>query len=619
MNTEEAYIHDAYEIETVNNQVGYISQTTPSDTKTICEVSPPPPFVVPIIFIPGIMGSNLKNKNDDEIWYPPNGLVKGIKEISLWKKKDAAQRQTELDLKSTMVGYDGEIKLNKKLIPYITQEIAKDRGWGSVWSKGYGEILIYLESYLNHNLINNIKNRTDDGFKGTDEWEKIVKIGKIKKKQDHINKNWQPDKFFELLEEMDHKALVNYAFPVFACGYNWLDTNKSSAELVAARMNNEVMQQLKKEFPSSIFKKFIIVTHSMGGLVTRALIQNPSIKDNIVGVVHGVMPASGAPAVYQRLTMGWDGFKATDGGLFDKIGAWVAAPMFGKDSKDLTAVLASAPGALELLPFANFRNNIEIPNSPKAWLILKAIKTKSQSNNGTITAYLPQTDDPYTEIYKKKDVWWQMVNEDYIDPSGQITEKLDSKNGKTVFDEYTKVIDVVLELHNLIKDHYHENTYAHYAQDGDHKAFGQVTWTCHDKLNISTEDELINLVEKYGVNQKIPATDDASEGANSAETQSRFVIVQNDENEQDGVREVIFDEQYQISKNNKATFKVEIHPTSPGDGTVCYQSGADTRAEGRNLKQTFVINGYDHASNYAHKDSQRCTLYCIAKIALDIN
>mgnify|MGYP001578189251 FL=1 len=138
-----------------------------------------------------------------------------------------------------------------------------------------------------------------------------------------------------------------------------------SADNVADRMNNEVMAQIKKEYPTAKFKKFIVVTHSMGGLVTRALIQNDKVKDNIAGVVHGVMPASGAPAVYQRLTVGWDGWKASTG-LLNSIKAWATKFMFGNTSERLTATLASAPGGLELLPFANYSNALDFPKNRKA-------------------------------------------------------------------------------------------------------------------------------------------------------------------------------------------------------------------------------------------------------------
>ena len=48
--------------------------------------------------------------------------------------------------------------------------------------------------------------------------------------------------------------------------------------------------------------KFIIVTHSMGGLLTRRLVQLRSA--DIAGVVHGVMPAEGAAAAYRRIVAG---------------------------------------------------------------------------------------------------------------------------------------------------------------------------------------------------------------------------------------------------------------------------------------------------------------------------
>jgi alpha-beta hydrolase superfamily lysophospholipase len=45
-------------------------------------------------------------------------------------------------------------------------------------------------------------------------------------------------------------------------------------------------------------EKVIVVTHSMGGLVARALIHPKmgSLKDKVLGIVHGVMPAIGAGA-----------------------------------------------------------------------------------------------------------------------------------------------------------------------------------------------------------------------------------------------------------------------------------------------------------------------------------
>ena len=76
----------------------------------------------------------------------------------------------------------------------------------------------------------------------------------------------------------------------------------------------------------------------------------------------------------------------------------------------------------------------------------------------------------------------------------------------------------------------------------------------------------------------------------------------------------MLDEKSKISKTNKATFYLDIKPTSKGDGTVCYQSGQDVRADGRSPIETFIINGYEHASSYDNAHVQLNTIYCIANI-----
>jgi pimeloyl-ACP methyl ester carboxylesterase len=42
-------------------------------------------------------------------------------------------------------------------------------------------------------------------------------------------------------------------------------------------------------------EKVIVVTHSMGGMVSRALTEIHQC-DKVLGVSHGVLPATGAPA-----------------------------------------------------------------------------------------------------------------------------------------------------------------------------------------------------------------------------------------------------------------------------------------------------------------------------------
>lgn len=611
--TNNIHNHEAYETLQKSGNTSYVSQTTPNSVNTECEIPAPIKYVVPIIFIPGIMGTNLKNSKKDKVWYP------GVSTLIAYSKRDAMQRQTDLNPETTEVGYDGDIKIDKKKIPHVTEEIAQARGWGSVIPIGYAKVLIYLESQLN-NPFKPIKDQEKDKFKGTTEWEKIVQPGN--KETDKIVKNWSSQKAIELLKLEQHEELADYAFPVFACGYNWLQTNMKSADNVADRMNNEVMAQIKKEYPTAKFKKFIVVTHSMGGLVTRALIQNDKVKDKIAGVVHGVMPASGAPAVYQRLTVGWDGWKASTG-LLNSIKAWATKFMFGNTSERLTATLANAAGGLELLPFANYSNATDFPKNPKAWMLIK-VKTPT----GEITASLPQTTDPYNEIYKRKDCWWALMNPDFIDPAGLVAKTAKKDKLTSIFDVYVRNIVIVKELHDHIKDSYHPNTYAHYGADPKHQSFGQVVWRCKEVLNISSEAELIELMSLYGKKKSIdlPNINDYSD----IKEEDAEKIPENDADlkidgskshnlnanayKEDGVREILLDEKSMISKTNKATFYLDLKPTSPGDGTVCYQSGQDVRANTRALKETFVINGYEHSGSYDNADVQLNTIYCIANI-----
>lgn len=603
--------HDAYETNHQSGNTTYVSQTTPDSVSTECEIPAPVKYVVPIIFIPGIMGSNIKDSKKNKVWYPKVS----VSTIIEYSKRDARERQIALNPKTTEVGYDGDIKIDKKKASYMTEELARARGWGSVIPIGYPKVLNYLESQLN-TPFKNLKEQKQDQFKGTAEWEKIVQPGT--KQTEEILKNWSSSKAIELLSLEQHEELADYALPVFACGYNWLDTNMISADKVADRMNNEIMAQIKKEYPTAKFKKFIVVTHSMGGLVTRALVQNDKVKDKIAGVVHGVMPASGAPAVYQRLTVGWDGWKASTG-IMNSIKAWATKFMFGNTSERLSATLASAPGGLELLPFANYSNAVDFPKNPKAWMLIKA-----KTPTGEITASLPKTDDPYTEMYQRKDSWWALMNPDFIDPAGLLKQEANENGYESTFDIYVKNIEIIRELHSHIQDVYHPNTYAHYGADEEHRSFGQVVWRCKEVLNISSEAELIELMSLYGKknlieipnieyqdNLKEKSDKNQQEQAYNLKIDSKLNV---NAYKEDGVREILLDEKLRISKTNKATFYLDLKPTSVGDGTVCYQSGQDVRADTRTPKNTFIINGYEHSGSYDNADVQLNTIYCIANI-----
>ncbi|MDQ9010926.1 hypothetical protein RFI36_14560 [Acinetobacter gerneri] len=659
-------------------QTEFHTVTTPSSSPTTCLVEVPRPYVVPIIFIPGIMGSNIK-QDGKKVWYPPNGL-KSVETLIVFVFKTAKTRQKQLSPIGTEVGFDGEINYSKRKLPKLSKAQLKKRGWGSVWWTGYGEILEYLEKYLNYKAFSANTDESNVALP-SHEWCKVTDIPEtnissyeqkidaepdddemdqendtetdttddpstINKTQDQSTekkKNSKEEKLktlgkrwnvvggtadhIELLTREMHLKLSDCYMPVYAMGYNWLQSNHDSAISISERLD-QVKEDIKNEYPHSEFKKFIIVSHSMGGLVTRSLIQLSEKSQEIGGVVHGVMPASGAPAVYQRMLRGWDGFLATSG-IWGGIKGWAVKFMFGHESKRMTAVLANSPGALQLLPFSNFAAN----QTEKGWLILKAQSKQSQQ---WITVRLPQTDNPYQEMYVKRDVWWQMINPDYID----LSEDKKSQDKGDGFEKYVTIIQNVKDFHESIADQYHDNTYAHYSADKDHGSFNSVTWVCQEKIDISNEEDLINFTEKFAAKitqDTLVQSEEIDQNSNDQmqEDDSSQMVEENYTKDND---ELAWKEKVdyknpdhnglwgdghrlvELSSGETVRFRMYIRPEGKGDGTVCAESGADIKREREAFhpKKVFEINGYDHSGSYNNKWVQLNSLYCIGQIVNDI-
>ena len=639
------------------NGDSFESTTTPTSNETLTHAVLGPKYVIPIIFIPGIMGSNIMNNKGKKVWFPPNGILAGAGAAFHGKFfRSASNRQTELDPATTFVSNEGDIKINKKAIKGFGENEARARGWGTVYWDGYGEGMVFLEQFLNSQLIrpqaaNSSHNEDRDGFAGSEPWQNVTEIPEATAQQkDELKQIFNPAKVFEFLKKEEFEKLADYAFPVFALGYNWLQCNSDSAISVKERLNSMVKPQIAKEFPKATFKKYIIVTHSMGGLVTRALIQDGEVAGDILGVIHGVMPASGAPTVYKRLANGWDGKEVT-GNFVDSI----AKHVFGATSAKLTPVLGNAPGGLELLPFPNFMTTYD--DNPtvkvKPWLKLIA----KNKNGKKITATLPKS-DPYSEIYYRTDTWWRMINTDFLDPNQSIRNEAFPKSEKmpiefgniaevkaqqeaykevkkpTKYDvdlslqaALAKTLAVVETFHDQISDSYHDNCYAHYGNDPRFLAFSEVVWETDQILEIETEEDLI---EYTGITRPISTenttsnatANDTSYGSTTATGTSLHkmpTIVMTAESSNDGWDKELFDEdgERRIKRDGKedVVFKLRVAPnpaTGAGDGTVCHQSAQDVLRD--KILQVFEINGYDHANSYKNPNVLHSVLFSVAKL-----
>uniref|UniRef100_UPI0021BD6962 lipase/acyltransferase domain-containing protein n=1 Tax=Yersinia intermedia TaxID=631 RepID=UPI0021BD6962 len=184
-------------------------------------------------------------------------------------------------------------------------------------------------------------------------------------------------------------------------------------------------------------EKVIIVTHSMGGLVARYAMNPPEeatfhgCENKVLGIVHGVIPDLGSPAAYRRMKIG-----AKQEGM--------AGIVLGKSAEELMPVLARAPAPLQLLPSEKY-----ISGAP--WLTIKG------GNVDGSDLKLPKNQDPFTEIYLNKTLWWRLYESNIIDKDNAISE--------VRWEEYFSLIKDTVQpfTSTLEKGRYHRNTYAFYG------------------------------------------------------------------------------------------------------------------------------------------------------------
>lgn len=309
----------------------------------------PSNHIIPVIVVPGIMGTNLRarrvprlSRKEDErngkvgpgevVWRPPNGKTDGLREAAKWSDRSPKDRQKLFDGPTLEVDEEGAIILPDAADGYVlTEADVRQRGWGEVHADSYGPLLHALQTRLNQTF-------------GFDE--------QVKKR--YVQPHWKevmacdPQRWglraFEPLTDDHLEKHARHYFPVYAVGYNWLEDCGKSSQRLEQRILEIIAFWTKAKRRCD---RVILVTHSMGGLVARACAKR--IPDKIAGVIHGVMPALGAPAAYRRIACGTES-SSPDNNPLENLEASMLAKILGETTEKTTAVLATSPGALELLP-----------------------------------------------------------------------------------------------------------------------------------------------------------------------------------------------------------------------------------------------------------------------------
>lgn len=94
-----------------------------------------------------------------------------------------------------------------------------------------------------------------------------------------------------------------FDLPVYACGYNWTDKVENAGKAIAQRIKDIITEA---KGITGICEKVIVVTHSMGGLVARWASEMEGASVDILGMIHGVQPVTGSGAAYWRMKAGFE-------------------------------------------------------------------------------------------------------------------------------------------------------------------------------------------------------------------------------------------------------------------------------------------------------------------------
>jgi pimeloyl-ACP methyl ester carboxylesterase len=471
----------------------YMSET--SDTVRH-DVTVPPGKVIPVIFLPGVMGSNLRmskkrqdelERKDNRAWRPDD-LVSSPLSVALnrglggwFRKASPAQRQLVFDPNETEVEYyhytedrgrfdpegketlaadarhqnvpdtlasippllkdrnAGPRRTNPHQIIHSAAQIARWRGWSEVLFDGaYGEMLKTAERYLN-NMMKDGHLDPYGQWKSTNNGSGFFgSVSGLEVTSDELRK------------------IAKCWYPVHAMGYNFLRSNGNSAKVIADRIRALAIGYKKRGFKCD---EVIVVTHSMGGLVARALIHpkygnllnDPTVK--LLGMYHSAMPTLGAAASYRRMRFGFlekEGIKEN-----------IFAEIIGIDGENATAILASAPAALELLPASAYG---------KDWL--KVI----DGSGRTIRSWPQENENTLESIYLQPDNnWWRLINSDWVNPANA-----PSKNGGGIA-YVRKRLAKANEFLDSIQSTFHpDNCYASFCSSEEHKSYGNLVFKVVD-------------------------------------------------------------------------------------------------------------------------------------------
>lgn len=221
----------------------------------------PPRKIIPVIFIPGIMGTNLMSKGDDkkEMWRGDAGYDIFLK----WAERTGHERKNILNPESTRVDNRGLV--DKEVYTPFSDDgylfpKRHDRGWGEALNYSYGRFLSVFQAALINDWQSNVLNfelisKGDINLPYVSILNEFV--GKPLGTKEKENEQTLTQK------ELDH--FNRFLFPLHVFGYNWLADNAESASKLVEYIDKVINLYRCYGYGLAV-EKVILVTHSMGGV-----------------------------------------------------------------------------------------------------------------------------------------------------------------------------------------------------------------------------------------------------------------------------------------------------------------------------------------------------------------
>lgn len=449
---------------------------------------------IPIIFVPGIMGSRLLNAtSQDSVWDPddPNSLAKNYFARGGQHRKDLLIGPSFSNSYLSVAGGRFGKPQDALGAAFAKREFS---GWyAQEWSWAQKDENVTEQAYFDSSSSKNSSGGS--GYTLDDHILQFTSPEKVQESFDGLSDN---------AKQMSHEAQIAlkngwagvawsfygeiickiannrwseaglrkyFYFPTYAFGYNWTQSNRTSGAQLAEYIQAVIQAEAQG---GRLCNYVILVTHSMGGLVARACSELASSRNKILGIVHGAQPAVGTPAAYHQVRAGQDVVPLPIRKFWntDKLKEYAATQIMGPDAGTIDPIFGHAPGPAELLPAPSYKTNKSNVNpahrdSPQ-WLY----ETGPQH-----AAALPVKGSPFDSIYDNDaDFRGLPLDAPNVLPDSENERVTAFSRNKSAADAFRQTLTIARDFHADLQRNSHPVTYYSYSYNLEAKTYDEITY-----------------------------------------------------------------------------------------------------------------------------------------------